>query len=274
MTLQEQAWASASPQAVLAELQKLHKLTIEGDKIALDTAPSLRLAFQIRRHKPKLLELLGASKTIQERISEAQKALGWKDKPEVDYVERKAIQSEPELAKAIPCDFDPDTWEPTCAAPWETPEIDRSVKEFYCQHPEPKHFRRQVKGSVVIQLLCPECGHNLKGPRRYTPTGKRSTVPWWPEDSPVVPDPDAETDELVEWWQTAQAEITDGSIFSQGVKVDDASKFRERINELIALWRLGDPDFGLRAQLKAHKAWRDGHEREPSTVSEASGSQQ
>jgi len=63
MTLQEQAWSSVSPANVLKELQSKHQIKVDGDKLIVMPAPSPRLSFQIRRYKPKLLELLGHGQT-------------------------------------------------------------------------------------------------------------------------------------------------------------------------------------------------------------------
>jgi hypothetical protein len=259
MTLQEQAWASVSPATVLQELQQKHSLKVEGDKLIVSPPPSPRLTFQIRRYKAKLLELMGAGKTVQERIAEAQAALGWKVKPNYEDEERKTIQGEPEQSVGIAMDFDPaDTLEPEAQAPWPAPVVDRQVLEHYCQHEQAQHYRRKVNGEVVVQRLCPDCGRNMQGPRRFTKPSKRSAVPWWPEDTPVQPDPDAETDALVEWWAGIEGTLTDGCLWSLGVTVDHAATFRRSINELIGLWKLGDTDLGLKAQLTAHQRYREG----------------
>lgn len=255
MTLQEQAWSSVSPGNVLKELQSKHQLKVDGDKLIVSPPPGPRLTFQIRRYKQKLLELMGAGKTTAERIQEAQQQLGW-EVPADDYQqeERLAIVTEgSHKGKAIT--FDPAELETPVEAPWPAPVIDRSIQQQYCQHKAAGEYRRKVEGTVVVQLLCPECGHNLKGPRRNKPYLKRINIPWWPKDSQVIPDPDAPTDELVEWWATVEPAVTDGSIFSPGVTVGDARSFRASINELIGLWRLGDPDHGLSAQLMAHKTY-------------------
>lgn len=252
MTLQEQAWASVSPGNVLKELQSKHQLKVDGDKLIVSPPPGPRLTFQIRRYKQKLLELMGAGKTLAERITEAQQQLGWKT-PE-DQEERLSIVTEGSYkGKAIT--FDPAELETTVQAPWPTPVIDRSIQQHYCQHKAAGEYRRKVEGTVVVQLLCPECGHNLKGPRRNKPYLKRTNIPWWPKDSQVIPDPDAHTDELVEWWATVEPAVTDGSTFSSGVTVIDARAFRATINEQIGLWRLGEPDLGLSAQLTAHRTY-------------------
>lgn len=254
MTLQEQAWASASPATVLAELQRLHTLNVDGDRLTVSPPPGPRLTFQIKRYKPKLLELMGAGQTVQERIREAQERLGWKAPPTEESAEREAIQSEPAVSAAM-IDFNPDSWAPTATPEWPTPVIDRRVLEEYCQHPEAQAFRRKLDRTTVVQLLCPACGKNLKGPRREIFAGKRSAVPWWPAESPVVPDPDAELDELAEWWSGVEGRLVDGAVFSPGVAILDATKARASLNEQIALWRLGEPDMGLSAQLKAHRAY-------------------
>lgn len=272
MTLQEQAWASVSPGNVLKELQSKHQLKVDGDKLIVSPPPGERLTFQIRRYKQKLLELMGAGKTLAERITEAQEQLGWKvNKPSITTPstklgetnlaepnegeeERLSIVTEGSYkGKAIT--FDPAELETPVEAPWPAPVIDRSIQQHYCQHKAAGEYRRKVDDTVVVQLLCPECGHNLKGPRRNKPYLKRTNIPWWPKDSQVIPDPDAPTDELVEWWATVEPAVTDGSIFSPGVTVANAKGFKASINELIGLWRLGEPDIGLSAQLTAHRTY-------------------
>lgn len=255
MTLQEQAWASVSPDNVLKELQTKHQIKVDGDKLIVMPAPSPRLTFQIRRYKQKLMELMGAGKTTAQRITEAQQQLGWQTSTQdEDYSqdERLAIVTEASH-KGKPITFDPAELETTVEPPWPTPVIERD--KSLCPHPIPGHYRVKADDKVVVKYLCPDCGHNLKGPRRSTPPAKRSTVPWWPKDSQVIPDPDAATDELVEWWATVEPSITDGCTFSQGIIVDNASRFKASINELIGLWRLGDSDHGLSAQLIAHRAY-------------------
>jgi len=254
MTLQEQAWASVSPANVLAELQSKHKIKVDGDKLLVMPAPSPRLTFQIRRYKQKLLELMGIGKTLAQRITEAQQQLGWKVTTDDDYSqeERLSIVTEnSHKGKAIT--FDPAELETMVQPPWPTPEIERD--KSLCPHPVPGYYRVKVDGQAVVKYLCPECGHNLKGPRRGTPPAKRSTVPWWPKDSQITPDPDAATDELVEWWNNTEASITDGCTFSPGVTVGNARQFKASINEQIGLWRLGGAVTGFIAQLTAHRAY-------------------
>lgn len=259
MTLQEQAWASASPTAVLAELRRLHTLAVDGEKLTVSPPPSPRLTFQIKRYKPKLLELMGVGKTIAERIQEAQQKLGWKSAPaSPDQLERdeerRSIQAESAYrGKSIT--FSYEEWDKPVQPPWPTPVIDRRVMEVYCQHGQAQQYRRKVDGTVVVQVLCPDCGRNMKGPRGFVEPRKRSTVPWWPKDTPIVPDPDAETDALVEWWGGVENDLVDGGIFSQGETIIDAKKCRRSINELIGLWKLGCTDCGLKAQLWAHKRY-------------------
>lgn len=253
MTLQEQAWASVSPASVLGELKKAHTVKIDGDKLIVSPPPAPKLAWQIRHNKPKLMELLGHGKTLSQRITEAQEQLGWKTVEEKE--ERLAIQTEHAYRdKCITFSYGANESK-LVEAPWPAPVIDRSIQQQYCQHRTAGEYRRNVDGQVIVQLLCPECGHNLKGPRSNKPYQKRTNIPWWPENSPVIPDPDAPTDELVEWWQTVEANVTDGSIFSPGITVGCSKQFKASLTELIGLWRLGDPDIGLSAQLGAHRAY-------------------
>lgn len=253
MTLQEQAWASASPGIVLKELQSKYVLKVDGDKLIVSPPPGERLTFQIRRYKVKLLELMGAGKTVQQRIREAQEQLRWDVSTDTySQEERLGIVTEGSY-KGKPITFDPAELETTVEPPWSTPEIKRD--KSLCSHPVPGYYRVKVDGRAVVKYLCPECGHNLKGPRRGTPPAKRSTVPWWPKDSQVTPDPDAATDELVEWWNSTEASITDGCTFSPGVTIGNAKQFKAAINEQIGLWRLGGAVTGFVSQLTAHRAY-------------------
>lgn len=249
--LQEQSWSSVAPGAVLKELQAGYTLKIDGERLTVAPVPCPRLAFQIRRHKPKLLELLGVGKTVAQRVDEAWKARGV-DTSSYQAQERESIRLETQFKG--PITFPAVEESPEVEPPWDTPVIER-IKQEYCQHANAGHYRVKVDGETQVKLLCPDCGHNLKGPRRFTEPKKRSTVPWWPKDSTVTPDPDAETDALVEWWASVECNLADGMIFSQGITVCDAIAFRRTMTEQIGLWRLGDPEHGLKAQLMAHKLY-------------------
>ncbi len=251
--LQQQAWSSVSPESVLQELTRLHQLKVDGELLTVTPAPCPRLAFQIRRFKATILELLGAGKTREERCNEAWRRLGV-DPDTYQAKEREAIQQESNY-KGLSMFPLPTESPPAMEPGWGILKV---IREEYCQHKEAAHYRVKVDGKAVVKLLCPKCGHNLRGPRRMAPVKKRTEVPWWPEGGPIVPDPDAQTDALVEWWDTVEANVTDGTVFSQGVTVMDARKFKQTITELIGLWKLGDPDLGLKAQLLAHKKHLEG----------------
>ena len=247
--MQEQAWASVSPSMVLQELTQSYQLKVDGDRLTVAPAPGPRLTFQIRRIKAKILELMGAGKTTRQRVDEAWKARGV-DVDTYQVQERESYKLE--ASYKGPITFPPMEESPEVQQPWETPIIER-IKQEYCQHTNAGHYRVKTEDGSQIKLLCPDCGRNMKGPRRFTEPKKRSTIPWWPKGSKVTPDPDAETDALVEGWSSVEADVADGCTFSQGIVIDDAGQFKQNITELIGLWKLGDPDHGLKAQLLAHK---------------------
>lgn len=247
--LQEQAWNSAKPESVLLELQKQYTIEATKDTIKVTPKPNERLCYQIKRYKPKLLELLGAGKTTRQRIDDAWRSMGV-DPDTYQAQERQAIQSEHDYK--CTASFPVPQESPPVEAPWPSPVIDR-VKQDYCQHLGAAHYRIKTDHGAVVKYLCPGCGHNMKGPRRFTEARKRSTVPWWPADAQVVPDPDAETDALVEWWNTVEGSIVDGMVISQAITITNAGTFKRTMTESIALWKFGDPDHGLKAQLQAIK---------------------
>lgn len=247
--LQQQAWDSVSPTSVLLELKTKYTIEATADTIKVTPKPNDRLCYQIKRYKSKLLELLGVGKTTRQRVDEAWKSKGI-DPDTYQAQERQALQTEDDFKG--PITFPMPQESPAVEPPWDSPVIIR-VKQDYCQHQAATHYRVKEDHGIVVKLLCPDCGRNMRGPRRFSEAKKRSTVPWWPVGSKVTPDPDAETDALVEWWNNIEHNIVDGMTLSRGVVVGDAVAYRRSMTELIALWKFGDPDHGLKAQLKAHK---------------------
>lgn len=251
--LQEQAWATVAPGMVLKELQTGYQLKVNGQSLTITPAPCPRLAFQIRRHKVTLLELMGAGKTREERCKDGWRKLGI-DPDTYQVEERTCLQQKNDYkgiaAFPVPTET-PDPGEPE----WGILKV---IREEYCKHKDAQHYRVKDEGKIVVKLLCPECGHNLRGPRRMDSVKKRTDIPWWPKESPVQPDPDAETDALVEWWDTAEGNIIDGAVFCPGVTIANAGQFKRTMTELIGLWKLGESGAGLHAQLFSHKKYLEG----------------
>lgn len=274
--LRQQAWDTVKPETVLTELrQKRYQLRIEGQFLYVEPLPGERLTYLVRKHKPAILDLMGReahrdpytpekADPIKDAVLKLFRAHGW---PEGGKEREEILQ----LGEAFDTAYQ---WRDMAGVRHAWVEIEkfyrrqnsqdylrpeelRELKEWGCEHSGAQLYRVRTTEGTVVKHLCPACGKNLKGPRREVKPRKRADIPWWPEGADALPDPDAEVDELIEWWGTVEHETVNNSTWSPGVTVLESNTFRQSINELVALWKLGDTAPGLEARLRAHKTFRE-----------------
>jgi hypothetical protein len=273
--LRRQAWDTVKPETVLVELrQKRYQLRLEGLYLLVEPNPCERLTYLVRKHKPALLDLLAReahrdpytpekANPIKESCLKLFRAHGW---PESGPAREEIIK----LAEAFDacyqwhdmaglrrCWAEIEQFYQKQAAQDYPPEVSVEVQQWACEHTGAQHYRVRTTEGTLVKLLCPACGKNLKGPRRIVSPRKRSDIPWWNDDGQVQADPDAEVDELIEWWGTVEHETVDHSEWTPGVTVLESNTLRQKINNLIADWKLGGAAPGLEAQLRTHKAFKE-----------------